>query len=686
MNAAVGFAAPSGNIWNDGPSDFNVALGSKLADGKGHVTFYLDYRTTNAILKSSRDYTNCAVAGGMTLNGTVCSGSGTIPNGRFLVYPATGSGLTGYGDYTLDTNTTTDPNGNLVRPRTSSDVYNYAPYNYMQRPDKRWAGGAFMNYEENRHLEFYGDLMFMDDETKAQIAPSGDFGVTSELNCNNPMLSAQQVQTLCTNWGYGPTDIATVVILRRSVEGGDRTDHLSHTSFRYSFGARGAINDAWKYDVYGMQAQMRAPDSYGNDMNVNKLQNALLVTGTAGQPSTWQCTNDTANCVPWDIFKVGGVTQTAVNYLAIPLIYDSGARTRVLSGKVTGDLKEYGVVSPMATDGVKVALGSEYRQEYLFFAPDLAYQEFLGAGQGGPRLPISGTYSVKELFAEGLVPLVQDHPMAKDVSLEVGYRLSDYDNTGTHSTYKVQGSYAPTPDVKVRVGYNRATRSPNIVELFAPQGLTLGGSIDPCAGATPAATLAQCQNMGVTAAQYGNIPPNPAGQYNTISGGNPNLSPEVANTWTAGAVLTPRTYLLGFTLALDYYHIRINNTIGSLGQADIMNACATTGNPTLCGLIHRDTFGSTWIEPTGYVLTTNQNVGMMMTEGLDVNATYTRSLDDKGLFTVNLIGSYLMKEETNTGVYDYDCAGYYGTRASPLALRSTNGGISSASHGRRPGT
>src|SRR5450830_329694 len=60
INAARGFPIKKGNIWNDGPVNWNVAFGSKFADGKGHASFYLDYRKTNSITKDQRDYTNCS--------------------------------------------------------------------------------------------------------------------------------------------------------------------------------------------------------------------------------------------------------------------------------------------------------------------------------------------------------------------------------------------------------------------------------------------------------------------------------------------------------------------------------------------------------------------------------------------------------------------------------------------------
>ncbi len=657
INTAKGFTAPTGSIWNWAPADFNVALGGKFGDGgRGHATLYADYRHTTAMTKDQRDYTNCSVLGGLTMNGPTCGGSGTWPAGRFLVYPAVGSVSK---DYVLDLNSST---GDQLRPRTSADVFNYAPYNFMQRPDQRLSAGGFLNYDWNKHVQAYGEVMFMDDITDAQIAPSGDFGNTSELNCDNPMLSDQQRKLLCTDMGYGPTDVATVIIYRRNVEGGGRIDRLRHLSLRTLGGVKGDINNVWKYDIFGMQHTLSIPRSYANDLNANNIQDALLVSGNRADPSSWTCSSGNPSCVPWNIFKKGGVTQDALTFLQLSESQTNATRTRMVNGRITGDFKDYGLKFPWATEAIKVAFGGEYRSEYLAVRPDQAFIEALGAGSGGPTLPVEGKYNVKEFFTEALVPFAQDVKGFKDLSLELGYRLSDYSTTGRWGTYKVQGSWAPISDIKIRAGFNRATRSPNIVELFTPQGLGLGGDADICAGSSPSATQAQCALQGVTAGQYGNVPPNPAGQYNTIGGGNPDLSPETANTWTGGLVLTPRR--TGFTLAVDYYNIKIDSTIGTLGSTDIQNQCAKTGLSLFCGLIHRDRFGSTWATNDGYIIATNQNIGKSSAEGLDVNGTYTHSLGSLGLFTANVIGSYLMHHVTDTGLYDYDCAGYFGNVCS----------------------
>ncbi|MEP0773345.1 MAG: TonB-dependent receptor [Acidobacteriota bacterium] len=651
MNAARGFKVPEGDAWDGGALNANIALGGKFADGKGHASAYLDYRKTSAVRKDRRDYTNCAP--GLGTNGPICSGSSTIPLGRFIVFDRDYNFM---GDYTLDQS---GP-GNTFRNRTAMDVFNYAPYNFMQRPAEKYTGGGFLNYDWNRHFEAYASIMFMDDYTDAQIAPSGNFGNTSLINCDNPMLSPQQRQRLCTDAGYGPTDMANVTILRRNVEGGARVAQLRHTAFRMVTGLKGEINDAWSYNVFGLHAEVRSPQSYKNDLNVIRLQDALIVDGDPNDPSTWHCRSGNPGCVPWNIFKIGGVTKDALDYLSIPLVLDSGTKTEMLGARFTGDMKEYGWALPSATEGIQLALGTEYRKEFLFVNPDLAYREGWGSGQGGPTVPVSGSYDVKEAFLEALVPLVQGAPAAKDLSLELGYRYSKYNTSGNHPTWKAQLGWSPSSDFKVRGGANRATRAPNVRELFTPQGLGLGGSQDICAGPNPTATLEQCRRTGVTPAQYGNILPNPAEQYNTLGGGNPNLSPEVADTLTAGIVITPSA-VSGLSMAFDYFDIDIDKTIGSLGADDIINACANTGDPRLCSLIHRDRAGTLWLTPDGYTITTNQNIGKRNVQGLDANLSYLMPIG-KSLFTINMIGSYLQKQAIDSGLYTYDCVGYFGNQ------------------------
>jgi len=654
INEEAGFDYPEGYISDGDGWNVNVAWGGKFGDGRGHASAYIGYRDLEAVTKSQRDYLNCSVGG--SDDGPVCSGSSTTPRGRFITTDTAGNET---GDYALDW-IEDGGDGQSFRDRIpATDVFNYGPYNHIQRPDERWTAGAFLNYEFNEHVEGFTEVMLMNDYTNAQIAPSGNFSVANQVNCDNPMLSDDQRQKICGDGGWGPTDIADVFILRRNVEGGERNEDINHTNYRLVSGIRGDINDQWTYSLYGLHAQTITQFSYNNDLNIDRMQNALIVDGDPADPSTWVCRSGDEGCAPWNIFTEGAVEQAALDYMSTIAVQYGKTKTELVNLTLTGDLEDYGATIPSATEGIQVALGSEYRSERFKARPDEVYWYGLAAGFGGGQPPVDGGFSVKELFLEALVPIAQDITGAQDLSLELGYRYSDYDTSGAADTYKAMFAWAPMPDFKFRGGYNRAVRAANAYELFLPTNFGLGGSEDICAGPAPSASLDDCINTGVTPAQYGNILPNPADQYNTLSGGNVDLAAETADTYTFGIVITPRA-ISGFSLAFDYYDIEIDDAIDTLDADDIIQTCATTGDPELCGLINRDSLGTLWLTQDGYTETNYQNIGKLGAKGVDVNFAYTFPVGKGGIFSADLTGTYLMESTLTNPLVSYDCAGFYG--------------------------
>jgi outer membrane receptor protein involved in Fe transport len=537
----------------------------------------------------------------------------------------------------------------------------------MQRPDRKYSAGSFVNYEFNEHVDVYGEVMFMDDYSRAQIAPSANFGSTDQVNCDNPMLSDQQRELLCGQFGLGPDDYANVIIGRRSVETGPRTSVLRHTNWRLLAGVRGDINDQWSYDLYGMYAEVAFPEEYIGDLNVASMINAIDVIGDPDDPSTWQCRVG-GNCAPWNIFQENSVSQEGADYIRVNLISTSGLKTQLVNGSINGDLEDYGIKFPGASEGIQIALGTEFRAESMFVHPDSNWEAGNASGLGGPRVRIDGRYSVYELFMESLIPVIQDSPGFKDLSFELGYRYSDYSTSGGQSTWKVQGTWAPADLIKFRAGFARAIRAPNIRDLYAPQGLGLGGSEDPCANdvdtGVPSLSLEECMRTGMTAAQYGTVISNPADQYNTFGGGSLLLDPESADTITFGMVITPPS-IPGFSLALDYYDIEITDTIGYIDADTVITACAASGDPYLCGLINRDFTGSLWLTPGGFTRTTNDNIGTLYGEGVDVNFSYLAQLGDLGFLNTTLTGTYMLANRYADPIVDYDCVGYYGNQCAP---------------------
>ncbi|HEX7272205.1 MAG TPA: TonB-dependent receptor [Casimicrobiaceae bacterium] len=625
---------------------FSMTLGGNFAGGKGNATVFFEYYKSDPVLQATRDFSACSIAS--TATTFVCAGSSTSYPGRF---------------FDLNTSkswTIADSAGN-VRPFTANDQFNFGPYNYYQVPDTRYLFNAFAHYDAFPNVRVYTEFDFMDSFTDLQIAPSGSFFGTDEYQLfnTNPLLS----QSFKDAFGITPTTPGDMFIGRRNIEGGGRVDQPRHTNYRIVIGAKGSfLDDKWDYDVWWQNGKVVYQDTYQNDFSRSRLLKALnVVTNPAnGQPVCAAVLDGTdPNCVPYNIFQTGGVTQAALNYLQTPGFQNGQTDQSVIGVHVTSDLgTAYGWKTPWANTGVGVALGYERRVEKDNLQTDTAFSIPDLAGQGGPTIGLDGQYTVNEWFAEVRVPIMENQPWAKTLSFNASYRWSDYSTNHTTNTYGLGAEWAPVKEARLRGTYQQAVRAANVIELFAAQGLNLFNlGADPC-GPTKAATLAQCLQTGLKANQYGAvILDNPAGQYNYIQGGNPALSPETAKSYTLGVVLQP---MANMSATIDYWNIKVDNVIGQVNAQLSLTQCLASG--TLCNLVHRDpTLGTLWLSG-GFITATKQNLGSVKTDGIDVTANYTWLFDKYGSLAFAFTGTWLNQfiTEPIPGLGSYDCAGLYG--------------------------
>ena len=213
----------------------------------------------------------------------------------------------------------------------------------------------------------------------------------------------------------------------------------------------------------------------------------------------------------------------------------------------------------------------------------------------------------------------------------------------------------------MRGSYQQAVRAANVIELFTPQGLGLyNNDSDPCAGATPGRSLADCARTGVTAAQYGHIIDSAAGQYNAIFGGNPDLQPETAKSRTLGLVLEP-TRDLSFTF--DYFRHQGRRRDRQRPRDDHPEPVPGHRRLDFCGLIQRDQLGTLWATHAGADHRDQPEPG----EAQDLRPRLDGQLQPQArrpsaTSNLNFVGTYLKEFVTEPipGLGEYDCVGLFG--------------------------
>jgi iron complex outermembrane receptor protein len=649
----AGYEAPNGNTSDGEMDDLSLIIGGNFDNGRGNATAYATYRKIKPIWQRDRDYAACSLSD----NVDDCAGSSTTPQGRFIAPDGN--------DYQVE--------GNQFVPY--ADPFNFGALNYMQRPDKRYTLGSFAHYEINNHVEAYTELMYMNDQSTSQIAPSGTFFNNSNIPCSNAFLSDQQFDILCTQQGLTVDDVSETLVGKRNVEGGNRRQETEYNTFRGVFGLRGDINDTWRYDGYFMYARVDYSDTYENDLNINKIQRALeaVVDPETGEIVCASALSGVdSSCVPYNVFQTGAITQEMTDYLAIPLYADGDTEQTVASAYVEGNLGDYGIKLPWADDGIAVVLGAEYRKESLNYKPDDGYREGLGAGQGGATQPTEGDYTVKEGFFEASIPLIEGKDWAEQVVLDGGYRYSDYNYGETTNTYGIRLGWSINQQIKLRGSYQRAVRGPNVQELFLPQGLNLFDMTqDPCSNGVPGGlsaggyTEAECARSGLTAAQWGNDLDSAAGQYNYLQGGNTDLSPEKSDTYTYGVVWTP-DFVEGLTLTVDYYDIKIEDGINNLSPEFILTECIE-GNDAQCASVKRNASrGDLWIgsnvDTSGQIIALNENLSVEQVKGVDVVGTYDFDIGSLGSINLHDVLSYIDQwdQQELSNAPKVECAGIFG--------------------------
>lgn len=536
--------------------------------------------------------------------------------------------------------------------------YNDRPFDTLVSPRKLVNYAAKLNFDVSEGFKPFVQIHYSQLDSSYSRAPVGVRDTTQVLvrdpETGVPIPGAPffNIGRISVNNPFMPTAIATgapasgVNFRRRFDELGEREILNSRDTLRIWAGFNGTLFDDWFYEVSYSYGDFRQNQLRTNGVNLLKLKNAL----NAERAGTGvQCIDAAARadgCVPINIFGVGSITPEAANYIRANSVFKSHLNQQVVQGYATGNLIE------LPAGPLGMVIGGEYRREHGSLSSDRATNSGYTTNAGIPGFDAG--FNVKEAFVELSVPVLKDKPFFDDLSLDLAGRVADYSqkNVGTVVSYRASANWAPVRDLRFRAAYGTAQRAPDLAELYSPPRDDFGTLIDICSGvtATTAGTVAaNCRSdAGIAAVIAANgIFEQTSTNVSSPNGGNPAVKQETANTLTAGGVYSP-SFLRGFDLAVDYYHIKVKNAIDSYNADVIMRECysdASGLNNSFCGFITRNTLDGQLQQ----VLQLEQNLNSSVVSGVDVQASYRTRLDNIGLpgkVDVKLRWSHALKNET----------------------------------------
>ena len=667
----------------------DLTIGANFDNNRGNAVIGIGYQESDPVYQGGdRRWSDLALDSGNPNSLSAAGSSTTTPSAFDFV--------------NIPGRQQVDPTGTSIVP--FYQPFNFNPYNVFQVPFKRYNLFASGHYDISDHLTVYSRGMYNNNTIDTIIAPSGVFASTVTVPLSNPFLSLSQEQTLCTDLALTaaqcaaartaqptiPNPVAgqpplvnpayftdTFGLRRRTPEVGPRISDYNTQMFDFRTGLRGDITDKIGFDVWGARGISDKIQSIQNYVLLSRTRQALLAT------STTTCLDTSNNCVPLNIFGPSGSITPA---MAAFVSQQASVRTKTVLSQAHATINGDTPLQLWAKNPVSFALGGEYRKYHAEQRSDaLAKTPGELGGAGGASPDITGGLDVYEGFAEVIAPIVSDRPFFDELQVEAGIRRSHYtiQAPGTPkfntTTWKVAGSWAPVRDLKFRGNYNHAVRAPNIAELFTPLTTVLTNlAADPCAGVAPTANAnlrAICLAQGAPVNRIGIINNPTAGQANITTGGNLNLKPEKANTWTVGAVVRPR-FVPGLSATVDYYHIKVTGAITTPTPNDLISACfgATPTSPPpnaalpACTVIRRNPItgqldGSPADTPGLFGVLSNN--GKITTDGVDFTLDYRRSLGMvMGVPTkiaLNLGGNYThsQKFQATPSSDNRECVGLY---------------------------
>lgn len=642
---------------------FGVAFGSSFANERGHFIASAEQFHQDGIIRSEREFGESrSVAAGSVVGSPATPG--TAANPLVFYTGASSTQQTFGGRITSSTvpglvNRVFEPNG-TIRPfvngaptgtstvKIGGDGFYTPGYGTLIAPletEQYFARGSF---DFTNNLSGYLQSSYASSVT--EYASQARFILGARIFSGNDFLHPSvQAQ-------MGPADsfvIQEILPQYGPMETREVTDYVS-----FGGGLNGAFGDGWNW---------RTDFTYGESDTVVKqeqfdyLRLAAALDAVDDGSGNTVCRVTITNpglypgCVAYNPFGVGAASQTALDYTTGISRFQVENTMTALSASVSGDVFE------LPAGPVSVAVGGEYREQELSLTSNS--NPAIPLNTTGLRAPITanrfsstnvgianGEVQVEEAFVEVAVPILSDAPFARSLEFNGAARYTNYSTSGGAETWKAGLTWEPVDGLSFRATRSRDIRAPGLYELFAGVTTVNSSFTDPHTGAAPFIQVR--------------------------TGGNPDLDPEVGDTFTAGFVARP-SWLPGFAISADWYSLKIEGAIAQQTVLDILNECeASNGLSPTCDLITRPLPFSdrTPANAPTAIRVINQNLSFIETSGIDLDASYRTDLGEGDLtlrLYVNWVNEFL--QQTNSIARTYDYAGYVALGSVSYALPNLRG-------------
>ena len=616
--------------------------GANFGENRGNAVLSLEYTTQDDLQAVEREETSRRYR--LVRNPANTGPGDGIPDEIFV--PNAGLFIINSAGVALSEGSTFDPDGTF-RPLNlgtnfggsecgDCDFLDLDEVSELRPELDRYSIFGKVNYDISENVTFFTEANYVNVKSRSLGQPAFNFfGDEITIFSDNAFAHPTLQQYFTDN------SLTSIDVFRFNVDAGRRSEDSTRETIRIVSGLKGEIANDWGFEASALYNRNLQTQENGNnrindrflaatDAVLDPMTNEIVCRISIDPNATLPNGNPVSDfvrqgCVPTSIFGNGAVNSASRAYFNTTSITTNEIEQSVFNAYV------YGEAFQLPAGKIGLVFGLEHRKEESKSKPDPI--DALGITFFNALQAEQGAFDVNEFFTEVSIPVLRGLFLVEDLTIDLAARYSDYSTIDTTTNWKVGVNWTIFEDLRLRSTLSEAIRAPNISELFGPQNQNFFAYDDPCSideinnAANVALRMANCAALGIPAT-FDSVAD--AATVEGISGGNPDLDEETADSYTIGLIYQP-SFLEGLSISVDYFDIEVKDAIAGTGAQSILERCvdAPSINNNFCSLITRDPSN---FEVTN-IVSIQQNLAATEVQGYDIEIGYRTELFGGNLST-----------------------------------------------------